>query len=780
MRVGGGWIVSGEKLIASLARVASSLLRARHTAALASSGVLVALGICLSAALVPARAQDEAMAAQGPPLNIAVFIGSRSDVCYDPGDVAAITKLASLEEKRINAHGGVGGRPLRLRFLDDRRDPQKSIANMREALSDPQMLAMIGLSNSNRAKAVFGELSSQIGSSGIPFLSDISVNGIFKDHANVYSTRPSQEEERVPVMAQFISHLGFARVAFLGLRDVIFSETLGDGLKTSLGAERIVADHRLRQQDDKLDPAAVREAIADLAATSPDMLVLGIGAAKSAEVVRELVAAGVAPALFVTGRIDAIPPDLTSSYPNAMYELAWDRLPEVYNDRLRKLVAQDAPEAWLFEGRKVDKAPGWRNGECEARAINNSRDPLDGDNLRAISIGTQFADMVGLIASAARMAGRGSDVTKRRAQILKELATTFAAGKGAYKGSFQNWSFDPQSRVARRSPLVVILPSGLGRTQLAPVQFIRLRNGGLRQFETLYVDVDLVKAHRIDDNEKTFFAEFYLSMRNSDTASIDRIEFANAYLDPNTNGRQITVEVLHGGGPSDAYPESMKIYKVSGRFLFNPELDRYPFDTQRFSIDLQPKSGDAPFILQPPPLELRDKNVATDGWDPKEQYVGYAEDFVPVIDAYTHAPSIVPFYKGSFVWLMTRQTTDYFLRVVVPLAFILIVAYLSIFIPKSHFEAIVTIQVTALLSAVALYLSLPKLDADTATLSDRIFVFDYMMVSLMIVISILQVNRFVAARAWLKGALGFIHVAVIPLLVAAAAYYVHALSVAEH
>ena len=57
---------------------------------------------------------------------------------------------------------------------------------------------------------------------------------------------------------------------------------------------------------------------------------------------------------------------------------------------------------------------------------------------------------------------------------------------------------------------------------------------------------------------------------------------------------------------------------------------------------------------------------------------------------------------------MKRQTTDYFLRVVVPLGFILIVAYLSIFIPRAHFEAIVTIQVTALLSAVALYLALPK------------------------------------------------------------------------
>ena len=141
-------------------------------------------------------------------------------------------------------------------------------------------------------------------------------------------------------------------------------------------------------------------------------------------------------------------------------------------------------------------------------------------------------------------------------------------------------------------------------------------------------------------------------------------------------------------------------------------------------------------------------------------------------DKPTHQPSIVPFHKARFVWLMKRQTTDYFLRVVVPLAFILAVAYLSIFIPISHFEAVVRIQVTALLSAVALYLSLPKLDSDAATLSDRIFVFNYMIVSLMIVVSIVRINPLVAARDWIKALLSTIHLGIIPGLVALMAAYV--------
>ena len=141
---------------------------------------------------------------------------------------------------------------------------------------------------------------------------------------------------------------------------------------------------------------------------------------------------------------------------------------------------------------------------------------------------------------------------------------------------------------------------------------------------------------------------------------------------------------------------------------------------------------------------------------------------MPTIDAWTFRQSIVPFYKASFVWQMQRQTTDYYLRVVVPLAFILAVAYMSIFIPMSHFEAIVTIQVTALLSAVALYLALPKVDAgDGTTMSDRIFLFIYTAVSLMIVLSILRISRPVTQSRWVSKSLGLMHIVLIPLLVAA-------------
>jgi hypothetical protein len=739
---------------------------------------MLAAGVCLWM-LWPgqARAQTDAAAAQ-PPLSIAVFVGSRKDQCYGNGIVAAIEQLTKAEQKRINAAGGILRRTLHLQFLDDKQEQERAIANVKQALANPYTVAMIGLSQTARAKAVFDAVGSDIGTSGIPFLSDITVNSIFEKQANVFTMRPSQDDERVPVMAAFIKARNIQRPAFIGLKDQLFSTSLGDGLKNS-DEVSLIADHRLTLQNNKLDPAAIAAVVADLKQKDPDLVVLAIGSSRTPEVLAAFVAAGLTPPLFVTGRIDTIIDRSGKEYPGDIFQLGWDNLPDIFSDRLRERIIRNGLERWIFEGGKVPEAPGWKTGECKARPEVLVPDVFDSRNMIAIGRGTQYADMVALIGEALKAADPRANTEALRAHVLKQLRTTYLAGRGAFRGSFENWSFRPGSRAADRTPFIVMRPNGLGASQLAPLQFLRLRTDTLRKIDTLYLDIDLVRTYRVDDNDKTFFADFYVSFRGNN-ASFKQIEFVNGFLDPKTNDRQITVRKLHEAGPSEVYPPEMNIYMVSGKFTFEPRLADYPFDSQRFAINVQPKSSDAPFIIQPPPHFLRDKTVDTDGWVPRDQYVGYDEDFVPTIDAWTFRRTVVPFYKASYVWLMQRQTADYYLRVVVPLAFILAVAYMSIFIPMSHFEAIVTIQVTALLSAVALYLALPKVDAgDGTTMSDRIFLFIYTAVSVMIVISILRVSRPVTQSRWIGKSLSVIHMVVIPVLVAAMTLYVYRASLGE-
>ncbi|CEJ83620.1 Extracellular ligand-binding receptor [Hyphomicrobium sp. GJ21] len=755
-------------------RGTASILLRRATA------ILIAIFTVIVSASMPVSVDsvDDVEAAQRPPLSVPIFISSRDDLCYDNGQVAAIRRLAVQEQRRINRHGGVAGRRLQLTFLDDQRDEKKAAANMGLALSDPQTLAMIGMSNATRAKAAFDASGKDIKKTGIPFVSDISVAALIADYPNVFTTRPSEDEERMPVIAEFVKQMKIARPAFIGLDGQLASSNFGDALTKLFGPGVMAADHRLHMVgDDLLDPGELASAIADLKSKNIDFVFLSVGGSRTADVLKKFKTEGLTPPAFVTGRITSLGLDGDAAYPNDIFQLAWDGFPDVYNDRLRKLVSESPdPDAWIFQGAKNNAAPGWKSGKCKARDEDVPLSVVDDDNMRALSVGTQYADMVGLIAEAARGKDATTSLPDLRSLIVQRLQSAYVQGRGTFQGRFDNWSFQQASRAAARTPMILMLPRGLGHAQLAPLQFVHLRNNSMQRIDTLYADIDLIRAEHIDDNEKTFLADFYLSMNDRGGASIEQIEFSNAYLEPGSNDRQITVRQIHDGGKSEAFPDHMKIYRVSGKFLFEPQLLDYPFDTQRFSIDIQPKSNNAPFIVQPPPDTLRDRLVNVDGWLPKDQYVGYDEDFVRTVDAQTLQPSVVPFYKANFVWLMKRQTTDYFLRVVVPLGFILMIAYLSIFISTHHFEAIVTIQVTALLSAVALYLALPKLDANVETLSDRMFLFSYLMLSIIIAITIARVNKWIEPVGWLRKSLSVLHIAGVPLATAALAFYVYELS----
>jgi uncharacterized membrane protein AbrB (regulator of aidB expression) len=99
---------------------------------------------------------------------------------------------------------------------------------------------------------------------------------------------------------------------------------------------------------------------------------------------------------------------------------------------------------------------------------------------------------------------------------------------------------------------------------------------------------------------------------------------------------------------------------------------------------------------------------------------------------------------------------DYYTRVIIPLGFILLVTYFSVYLPHARFDSTMGIQVTALLSAIALYLALPKVETDQATLSDTIFMVTYAAVSLMIGLSILKDNLTTLsakASAWIVSSL---------------------------
>jgi len=76
----------------------------------------------------------------------------------------------------------------------------------------------------------------------------------------------------------------------------------------------------------------------------------------------------------------------------------------------------------------------------------------------------------------------------------------------------------------------------------------------LRAINTLCLDVDVIRAIRVEDDEKSFLADFYVSMRNgTNSASIDQLDFPNALLDPQTHDRQLSIRVMSDGAKSDTF-----------------------------------------------------------------------------------------------------------------------------------------------------------------------------------------------------------------------------------
>src|SRR5690606_15583849 len=78
----GGLVSSGE-----------GAASARRHAWMVRLGTGVLSFLCLAAVVASSAGAEEAQAADGPPLDIAILMSSRNDVCYDPGDVAAVKKL---------------------------------------------------------------------------------------------------------------------------------------------------------------------------------------------------------------------------------------------------------------------------------------------------------------------------------------------------------------------------------------------------------------------------------------------------------------------------------------------------------------------------------------------------------------------------------------------------------------------------------------------------------------------------------------------------------------
>src|SRR5262249_25391828 len=264
----------------------------------------------------------------------------------------------------------------------------------------------------------------------------ISVTSTFANYPNVFSTRGSQEEESIPVIAEFIKERGFTRPAYVGLKGSAGGEALLKGLGERKGFPAFIhgrmldlpgSDSRARLNA-KLDPRDIAAAVEELKEKNPDIVFLLVGGWRVPPFLKELEKAGIKAPLFVFGRLEDIFSGANTSYSGDVFQIARDELPDLYSSRMRNRLFRERVQDWSFRGELNQDAFDRVENQC---AENTALPPsvLSRSNIRAMGIGLEYRDMVAMIADLLKLskaAADPGDLPALRKAIVEGIPASYA------------------------------------------------------------------------------------------------------------------------------------------------------------------------------------------------------------------------------------------------------------------------------------------------------------------------------------------------------------------
>jgi len=172
---------------------------------------------------------------------------------------------AKLWFDQFNAQGGVGGRLIEMRTLDDGYETERCVANTRRFL-DEDVFATFGYIGTPTSQAALPLLNK----AQIPFIAPFTGAKILRDpgQKNVFHLRASYNDE-IEVIVKQLTHLGLKKIAVFYQNDAYGQSGL-EGVTQSLAARELkpVAQATVERNSQDVD-AAVRT----LLAAAPDAII---------------------------------------------------------------------------------------------------------------------------------------------------------------------------------------------------------------------------------------------------------------------------------------------------------------------------------------------------------------------------------------------------------------------------------------------------------------------------------------------------------------------------
>ncbi|MDX5436405.1 MAG: ABC transporter substrate-binding protein [Pontibacter sp.] len=614
-------------------------------------------------------------------------------------DMQVVRKIISQQLRQINANGGVRGRELRVRYLDDEGSPEVAHKLVEETIQDSHLIAYIGCWSSARTLAFAPLLKAH----RVPILGGYALTPLFEDYSTIFTTETGIQD--VLDSFSFLIRQKAGRVAFIGKADDFYSKALAQRLleiadqqpKVELVLERwYSSDHEFTEQE--------LQEITDTLQGEADFLVISFESAPTVKLVTKLRTHDVTVPIFAgLAEIGPLVDRAEGADLGELYDLTVSGIPGALNLRLRE---------------QIDLLRLQMKNVLEHQ----------------VTFSARYADAIGMIAESAKAYPEKGV----RESIVGGLQQ-YVGGRSIYHGYFADWYFN-EDRSPATDMLVAWKKPSLPHTVLAPSQMVHTQDT-IAEVPVYYIHLNMQDLDRVNDTEGTFYASFYMELSSVHPIQIEHFDFTNAARNQNDHERLLEIVKLRERVLNHGESYYNALFKVSGKFHFQPDLQYYPYDQQKFPISFQPSSTLNQFLIQPSEVFYKDSVIATRGWQYKGQFVGYDYGVIHSVEPYEAEQYLLQFYKFNYTYLMERTRVDFLLKVLTPLLVILTITYFSVYIPLHKFETLEAIQVTSLLASIALYFSSYKPQMESATVSDKIFIFTYLMITSLIGTSILQYVR---------------------------------------
>ena len=237
-------------------------------------------------------------------------------------------------------------------------------------------------------------------------------------------------------------------------------------------------------------------------------------------------------------------------------------------------------------------------------------------------------------------------------------------------------------------------------------------------------NIDIERITNVSIEEGIFGAEFFLDITSKNEEPLNSIKFNNlSSLNPKHEVRK-----LESHKTGDLYSAR---YIVTSNFDFAPIADNYPFDEQ--FIYLAISGTDENSQIQPIPEQYIDTEFKIDGWSLvySKSGINRKKNWVALNSSLNKSPKVSE--EVRLGWELKRENSMTLLKIGIPLFFLYILLYYTLFVPVDQVETAFNNINLAFLSSIALYFSTERPQPLKMTTIDVVFAFFYIMAGISLI-----------------------------------------------